>query len=678
MWFQAAAERHEARFRDLHRAQALRAADRLPASFQRHIGAGWDARYGIQVDEHNRSPVLLANTFAREAVAAFGDARCGKAYDEGEIRALAENYSTLCSRMGSLESCRSFGRDWFNIEPPKAQTPAGERARWECPLWWRRQLRKVWTRAAEDAMRAAGINRKGRAPYVSDEAVRHHAARAERMREWLSSRVMENESGEQLEMLELHKHSLANPALRRGEFMCRVRGFEELADSLGHVALFFTLTTPSRFHAQLSVGGVNPAWEAERATVRAGQAWLRDMWNKARAELARKSIMYYGIRVAEPHHDGTPHWHAILWVSPHDAQALQVVIREHWLSDAGGEPGAREFRAKCITIDRERGSAVGYVAKYIAKNIDAAGAIGEAESDEAGGKVKDTAHRVAAWASVHGIRQFQQVGGPPVGLWREARRLREAVAPALIESVRAPASERGSWAEFIGALGGIERARRRTGSMRSTYRRTLKVPKVPQYRAAKRQGKGPAAYRAAKRQPAPEVFTAIVRERRRWTRVVRTTRDARPDEMPAVWLDKGEALTRDPQGREVIASTRYGEPPGPRPAGLCSFGLLGRFNSADTRSHRWRIERKSGCEVAGVRARQATAQSARTLSFSESDPHVMAALERGRSWSARASALFSGLGPVAITVRGDVGPASGDPMAWTSRETSTAGPEWLQ
>jgi hypothetical protein len=229
------------------------------------------------------------------------------------------------------------------------------------------------------------------------------------------------------------------------------------------VALFFTLTAPSAFHAYHSGGGINAAWKEEgKPRVQAAQQWLRKMWARARAKLHRLSVLFYGFRVAEPHHDATPHWHMVLFVPPSGGDTLQRVLRLVWLSEFGDEAGAHVHRCKAVVIDPERGSATGYVAKYVSKNIDGAGAIGDETSDETGAPVRDGVARVAAWASCHGIRQFQQVGGPPVGLWREARRLREPVPECDdIERARA-AADAGDWAGFVAAVGvnGIHSGRR--------------------------------------------------------------------------------------------------------------------------------------------------------------------------------------------------------------------------
>jgi hypothetical protein len=533
-------------FRAGHRAWAARIAAKLPGSLQGRILTGWDDRYGIKIDATNGSPVARANQFASTTVKDFGDARAGLAYDETAIKDHAENYAGMCARMKSRARRAQFVR-WFGIGAPEGPriTDAGACARMDDPMWWRRQLRKVWTRRAEDAMRRAGVIRKGRAPYASDEAVRHRAARQRRTREWMESRVMVNGEGEQLELLKLADKSLANPALRRGEFMCRMRGFEEIAADLGHVALFFTLTAPSAFHAQLSAGAINPKYT--RATVRDAQQWLCKQWARARAKLARLSISFYGFRVAEPHHDATPHWHMVLFVREESASDIATVLREMWLADKqyADEPGAREHRCKVITIDASKGSATGYVAKYVSKNIDGAGAIGDEISDETGVRVADSVARVAAWASCHGVRQFQQIGGPPVGLWRECRRVRETVDADAIERARMEA-DAGNWHGFINALGGIDRAKKRVRCISEKYSRSC------------------------------EVTPATV------------------SEFPAVWIDRAAPRAFDSAGREVYALTRYGELPADRAQGVVAMGLLGRWASMSTRRHRWRIERKAG------------------------------------------------------------------------------------
>jgi hypothetical protein len=384
-------------------------------------------------------------------------ARLGVAYDEERIRDCAENYARLCRLMSTnsddlTRKCRQLEKRedfaaWIGVAPPsgKALTIEGRTARLDCPQWWRRQLRKLWTRAAEAAMRDMGIIRKGREPYASEHAVRHRAGQKRRAAEFLESSVVVNEQGEQLSLVDVAAKSITNPALRRGEFMCRVRGFEELARDQGHRAEFVTLTAPSAFHAQLAKGGRNP--QSIRATVRAAQAWMLAVWARVRAKLKRLSIIYYGFRVTEPHHDGTPHWHALIFVSRHSLDALRAVIAGYWLAEYGDERGAREHRVKFEAIDPAKGSAVAYIAKYVAKNIDAKGEIENAEDHETGAPIVDGIARVDAWASIHGIRQFAQLGGVPVGLWREARRLREPCDDVDIERARL-AADRGDWRAF--------------------------------------------------------------------------------------------------------------------------------------------------------------------------------------------------------------------------------------
>jgi len=192
-----------------------------------------------------------------------------------------------------------------------------------------------------------------------------------------------------------------------------------------------------------------------------GQQYLAKIWTHTRADLARKKIGYYGLRVAEPQHDGTPHWHMLLFCESRQATELERIITKHALKDSPNEPGAQEHRCKFEPIDKQKGSATGYIAKYIAKNIDGK----HVGTDLEGMPAKDSVQRVAAWAAVWGIRQFQQLGGPTVTVWRELRRLAKlgADAPSFVLDAHAAANKRtsdegqavnASWGDYCKAQGG--------------------------------------------------------------------------------------------------------------------------------------------------------------------------------------------------------------------------------
>ena len=343
--------------------------------------------------------------------------------------------------------------------------------------WWRRNLRRETLRENENEEHAAGnVRRKGQC-YVSDHAVHRKAKRAKINRETLGRLEVCNEEGTALNLLEVSEKSISNPKLRRAELMTRCRGFEETAKFSGHDGLFITLTCPSRFH-KFTGGKINPNWKG--ATVKDGQKYLCDVWKKVRAAWNRAGFFPYGFRVAEPHHDGCPHWHILLFVAPevvgwfeptrsvsqgrishHQGAGVVGIAGKYAMQDNPFEAGAMDHRFTCKRIDPAQGSATGYIAKYISKNIDGIGQDGESVGlDYASGTTAAKgAARVKTWAQVHSIRQFQQIGGPSVTVWRELRKVKLQQKNDLFEMPRA-AADNGMWSLFWVLQGGPEVARK--------------------------------------------------------------------------------------------------------------------------------------------------------------------------------------------------------------------------
>lgn len=445
------------------------------------LPAHWRKRAAREYARLSAASEFAGNSWLRETAEA-ARARLSVASSDDEIRVEAEraaldgielvarsNATTLTEARRILEDhCRAWG-----IEPAgQGGDPA--MARMLCARWWLRRLRASVARNCEALAIGAQMVCRGVWPYASQDGVERRRAQRRRNALAISRAVLRDEvSGDERPLAEVVAGSVANPVNRRNELMTRIRGCEEWATARSWGAEFWTLTTPSRFHAQRMAGGIseaNPIFDG--STPAAAQAYLCAVWARARAAWKRRGLRVFGMRVAEPHHDATPHWHVLVFGARRDVRFARRLLAVYARRDSAGEPGAKLHRFRAEAIDAARGDAAGYVAKYVAKNIDG---FGVGLDEETGRKAGAMVRRCDTWAAAWRIRQFQFFGTPAVGVWRELRKQEGTVAVAEIERAR-QAADAGDFCAYVEAVGGccIERTALRVWAVRG-------VPAVTEY-----------------------------------------------------------------------------------------------------------------------------------------------------------------------------------------------------
>lgn len=397
---------------------------------------------------------------------------------ETDLSELSFNYSVSNVRkspmISILTKLKSWGIDLF----PSLDSENYEQDLLDCinhyaprvvdQTWLDRKLRRFQARELANIARETGIIQKRVQPYSAELSVNRKKAQDARNKSILKNSLLVNfhDEEEHQNLIDVVEKSISNPKNRIAELMVRMRGCEEIADELGHVGLMLTFTTPSRFHATTKHGNTNTKWiKAGKPTVADAQTWLKKVWASVLPQWERHEIKPYGFRVVEPHHDGTPHWHMMLFIEPQKVGSMLTICRRLMMADSPDELGANKYRFHYTMIDKKRGSAAGYIAKYISKGI----------SGEYHDKDKATnldaltaAQAIRTWASDHNIRQFQPIGQPSVQVWRELRKLSneiknygEDMQPLFneqehlaLENVRRAADE-GNWSAFVKAMGGL-------------------------------------------------------------------------------------------------------------------------------------------------------------------------------------------------------------------------------
>lgn len=397
-----------------------------------------------------------ANTWAQGLRELFGGRGLDYAADDSEIvedaERAARNVRSKLPHFTSEEITRQLlGNiaEQYAITLPKIDKIEKLIARMSAEKWWRRQLRNRFSKIEAAAIQTGFVHKRA-GLYTSDETVKRRLKQKRK-----NARLLENleatndQTGQICTLAELAATNVSNPAIRRAELMTRISGMEKFANLNGLVGLFLTITTPSRMHARLSkTCTVNPNYDDTRPDT-AQKYLLKKVWSVAQAKLQRNGVEYCGVRIVEPHHDGTPHWHMLVFVRPDQQTLMTTTLREYALRESPDEPGAQERRFTVKQIDPSKGSAAGYVAKYIAKNIDGFAVGGDYEADTRT-DARESSVRVEAWASIWHIRQFQFFGTPAVTPYRELRRIESL--PDAMQGVLADAwkaADEGDWCTYM-------------------------------------------------------------------------------------------------------------------------------------------------------------------------------------------------------------------------------------
>ncbi len=302
--------------------------------------------------------------------------------------------------------------------------------RLRCADWWKGKLWRLRNEWREEQLRAACLVHKHASAYASHDAIERQRDQYRRTLEFMRMHELENEDGFKIDLEQAMLSSTSNPYLRYIEMMTTVKGLQNLAEMRGDYAMFYTITCPSKYHATLANGKPNPKWTEK--TVRESSDYLVSVFSSIRKKLQRKGLPWYGVRVSEPHHDGTVHWHLLCFMRHRDRAAITKVMREFAIREDRAELG-KNVRARfdVVPVTKRKGSPASYIATYIGKNI-GGGSLDKAKDKKTGKPIicKETGKPLAnnsdnavAWASLHRVKQFQFFGVPSRQTYRELRRL---------------------------------------------------------------------------------------------------------------------------------------------------------------------------------------------------------------------------------------------------------------
>lgn len=321
--------------------------------------------------------------------------------------------------------------DWAGITEEQIIEQASD-------LKQRRSLRKK-AKQATGLLNMALMTTGRLYPYASPFEVELRNQQKQRLKTWAQETFAVKGSTE-VPLYEIIKNSGDR---RMAELYTLSKGLNDYAKAAGLTWAFWTLTAPPRMHPN-PIKGQN-SWDG--TTPAEAHDWIFQNWHRAEARMRKDGIVTSGVRTVEPHQDGCPHWHLMLFGTKTELRAIEEIIRDscpEWAHDLDEDGEEQNKGAEVEYEDPSKGgSASTYLFKYIQKTISHT----EEIEDE-------KLAAIDAWRSTWGIHSFDFFGMPPQNLWRELRKTKEAPADSLLAGLWR-AAKRGDAHAFIGLAGGL-------------------------------------------------------------------------------------------------------------------------------------------------------------------------------------------------------------------------------
>jgi hypothetical protein len=375
----------------------------------------------------------------------------GKAKLLSKIANIQGGYMLTISKLESLRlprkfafKCRELSRDHAiefalgkGVENITGTTKDKKYLRLKSIGWWKRQLKILYLRASETLAGVLGVLNE----HIT-KATHSNQKNKQKNAYQKLNRTFVIKEGAEPKPLSVIAHQAV--VARFSRYLNNVDGMTEYADALRHDCVMITITCPSRMH---------PASRSryDGTSAREAQKHLSELWAKARRTIQKKGIFLYGIRVVEPHKDGTPHWHMMFFGESKHLDYAEKTIARFALAVDGNEKGALEARCNARYINRDIAKPASYLFKYLLKNL---GLNEDGTKEEAMIEFSTNLPSSRAWAQVHGIRQIQMIGGASVRVWDMLRKRKDKINDCeTLESMRV-ASHEGDYAMFFALQGG--------------------------------------------------------------------------------------------------------------------------------------------------------------------------------------------------------------------------------